>query len=236
VSRLPGPAEKPRFVAAMFGRIARRYDLMNSLITLGQDARWRRTVADEVPAEASRVLDVGAGTGKLARAVAERRPGALVLSADFALPMLVAGPAPCAAAADALSLPYPAAIFDAVVSAFLVRNLADPRAGLAEQVRVLRPGGRLVALEITPGPSGVVGWLYRLYFRRVVPVLGRLVAGDPAAYTYLPESAVAFLAPERLAELLHGLGLHDVSVRRLALGSVAVLAARRPPSAILEPS
>lgn len=228
MSRLPTRAEKPRFVAAMFGRIARRYDLMNTLITVGQDARWRRAVAELVPADARRVLDVGAGTGKLAGAIAQRRPGALVTGADFALPMLLAGSPPRATAADALALPYPSNTFDAVVSAFVVRNLADVRAGLQEQVRVLRPGGRLIVLEITPGPVGLLGHLFRLYFRRLVPILGGLIAGDAAAYAYLPESAAAFLAPERLADLLGSLGMLDVSIRRFGLGSVGLLAARRP--------
>jgi demethylmenaquinone methyltransferase/2-methoxy-6-polyprenyl-1,4-benzoquinol methylase len=145
--------------------------------------------------------------------------------------MLQAGQPPRPLAADAVCLPFPPATFDALISGFLVRNLADVRAGLAEQVRVLRPGGRLVVLETTPGPGGPVGWLFRLYFRGLVPRLGGLIAGDAAAYTYLPESAAAFLEPERLVDLLRELGLTDVSVRRLGLGSVAIVAGLRPGSA-----
>ena len=212
----------------MFGRIARRYDLMNTLMTLGQDRAWRRAVAEQLPLTARRVLDAGTGTGKLAAAVAARLPQAKVVGVDFAVPMLRWGRVPLALAADALVLPFPARTFDAVVSAFVVRNLANVRQGLAEQVRVLRPGGRLVVLEITPGPSGPHRVLFRLYFRGLVPLLGGLIAGDAAAYTYLPESAAAFLEPERLCEVLRDLGLVDLQTRRLAVGSVAVVAGSRP--------
>jgi demethylmenaquinone methyltransferase/2-methoxy-6-polyprenyl-1,4-benzoquinol methylase len=147
-----------------------------------------------------------------------------VVGVDFAVPMLLAGEPPRATAADALALPFADATFDAVVSAFVVRNLADVQRGLAEQARVLRPGGRLVVLEITPGPEAPLRSLFRVYFRGLVPWLGGLIAGDAAAYTYLPTSAAAFLEPERLADELRGLGLSRVEVRRLALGSVAIVA------------
>jgi demethylmenaquinone methyltransferase/2-methoxy-6-polyprenyl-1,4-benzoquinol methylase len=173
------------------------------------------------------VLDVGTGTGKLAHAISNRLPRAQVVGVDFALPMLRVGRPPWATAADALALPYADATFDAVTSAFVVRNLADVQHGLAEQARVLSPGGRLILLEITPGPRPPLRGLFRLYFRGLVPRLGGLIAGDAAAYTYLPESAAAFLEPERLADVLRRLGLSRVEVRRLALGSVAIVAGTR---------
>jgi demethylmenaquinone methyltransferase/2-methoxy-6-polyprenyl-1,4-benzoquinol methylase len=221
---LPTPAEKSRYVAAMFGRIAPRYDLMNTLMTLGQDRAWRAAAARQVPADARRVLDVGSGTGKLAQAVSKRLRRAQVVGVDFAVPMLRLGRPPGATAADVLALPFGDETFDSLVSAFVVRNLADVRHGLTEQVRVLRAGGRLVLLEITPGPRQPWRWVFRACFRGLVPFLGRLIAGDAAAYTYLPDSAAAFLEPERLAEVLCELGLSRVGTRRLAFGSVAIVA------------
>jgi demethylmenaquinone methyltransferase/2-methoxy-6-polyprenyl-1,4-benzoquinol methylase len=209
----------------MFGRIAPRYDLMNTVITLGQDARWRRHVAEALPwsAPGARILDVGAGTGRLARAVRAHDPTRRVVGVDFALEMLQqSGNAVQVAAGDAQRLPFADAQFDAVVSGFLVRNLADIERGLREQVRVLRPGGTLAVLETTPGPPGWLGPGYRVYFRRVVPVLGRLIAGDASAYTYLPESTLAFVRPARLVAMLQSYGLRDVRTRGLMLGTVAL--------------
>ena len=129
---------------------------------------------------------------------------------------------------DAVMLPFADAQFESVASGFLVRNLADVERGIAEQIRVLRPGGILVILETTPGPGGMLGLVYRLYFREIVPLLGGFVAGDASAYSYLPASTLAFIAPERLARLLVEHGLEDVHTRRLALGSVAVTSGRKP--------
>jgi demethylmenaquinone methyltransferase / 2-methoxy-6-polyprenyl-1,4-benzoquinol methylase len=229
---LPSQAQKPRFVADMFGRIAQRYDLMNTLMTAGQDQAWRRVVAELALAAGSAqpaVLDVGTGTGKLAQAILQTAPAARVVGVDFAESMLRIAPGHLRlAGGDALRLPFQDAQFDAVVSAFVIRNLADVPAGIAEQIRVLKPGARLVVLETTPGPPNLLRPFFRVYFRRLVPLLGRLIAGDPLAYTYLPESTLAFLEPSRLAELLRQTGLTDVRVRRLALGSVAVTSARLP--------
>ena len=175
------------------------------------------------------MLDVGTGTGKLAQVIQEAAPAARVVGVDFTYGMLRVAPRWLRlAAADALRLPFSDGEFDAIVSAFVVRNLADVPQGVTEQVRVLRQGGRLVVLETTPGPPGLLRPLYRWFFRRLVPLLGRLIAGDGSAYTYLPESTLAFLEPARLADLLRQHGLVDVTVRRLALGCVAVTSGRKP--------
>jgi demethylmenaquinone methyltransferase/2-methoxy-6-polyprenyl-1,4-benzoquinol methylase len=178
---------------------------------------------------AASVLDVGTGTGKLAEAVRRAQPRARVVGVDFTLRMLrQAQHALLCAGADALQLPFADGQFDAVVSGFVMRNLADVPAGIAEQARVLRPGGQLVVLETTPGPANLWRPLFRLYFRRLVPLLGQFIAGDESAYTYLPESTLAFLEPDRMAVVLRESGLIDVRVRRLAFGSVAVTLARKP--------
>ncbi|HEX8968124.1 MAG TPA: ubiquinone/menaquinone biosynthesis methyltransferase [Chloroflexota bacterium] len=232
-SVLPPVADKPRYVADMFERIAARYDLMNTLMTFGQDARWRSVVADMLldgpHPDRPLILDVGTGTGRLAQTVRQTLPGARVVGVDFSQGMLRRAPRHLAlAAGDALRLPFADAQFDAVISGFVVRNLGDVNAGVAEQVRVLRPGGLLVILETTPGPRGAIRFAYRLYFRRAVPWLGTLIAGDALAYTYLPESTLAFLEPARLAHLMRERGLRDVRTSRLSLGSVAVTRGRKP--------
>lgn len=211
----------------MFGRIARRYDVMNTLMTLGQDARWRRMLAACLPPHGL-VLDLGSGTGRLGQAIAQRDAGFRVVAADFSEPMLrVAAPELRRVAADALKLPFADCQFDAVVSGFLVRNVADLDLGLSEQLRVLKPGGTLAILETTPGPPGLLRPLYRLYFRSLVPLIGGLIAGDASAYTYLPESTLAFVDPSRLAALLRTRGLYDISSLPLMLGCVAITRATK---------
>ena len=224
---LPGPGEKAHYVAAMFGRIAARYDLMNTLMTLGQDARWRRVLADALP-RTGLVLDLGTGTGRLAQAIADRDPRVRLVAADFTLRMLQVAPAELRrVAADAQQLPFRDGQFEAVASGFLVRNLADIDRGLREQMRVLKSGGTLAILETTPGPTGPLRHLYRLYFRSIVPLIGAVVAGDASAYTYLPESTLAFLEPSRLAAELRAHGFQAVRTVPLMLGCVAVTVATK---------
>ena len=223
--------DKSASVRSMFTRIARRYDLMNALMTAGRHHAWRRvtaaTLRDVAPGP---ILDLATGTGDLALAIHRVRPVATVIGADFSEGMLREATAKVARArvrvpllaADALALPFRDGTFAAVTSAFLLRNLADLGRGLAEMRRVTRAGGLVVALEITrpriPGWDGVFG----LYFHRVVPAVGALVAGDRAAYSYLPDSVDRFVSPQGLAELMRRIGLVDVHYRRLGIGTIAL--------------
>jgi len=229
----PGPPRgKAEAVRAMFTRIAGRYDLMNSLMTGGRHHAWRRLTAAAVTgAPAGLALDLATGTGDLALAVRAAAPGRVVIGADFSEAMLRQARAKLRArgeravpllAADALALPFADKTFACVTSAFLLRNLADLAAGLEEMRRVTMPGGLVAALEITR--PGVPGWdaMFGVYFNRVVPLIGAVVARDRAAYTYLPQSVERFVTPPQLAQLMRRAGLSDVRYRRLGLGTIAI--------------
>ena len=232
-TRLGEGPDKARFVGAMFSRIAGRYDLMNGLMTLGMHHAWRRVAARQtIPSPPGPALDLATGTGDLALALSRLHPHRVVVGADFSLGMLAvaqqkvqrATPAVRIrlAAADALRLPFGDGAFACVTSAFLLRNLADLEQGLSEMRRVTRPGGRVVALEITQATMPGFAPLFRFYFHRVVPRVGQLVGGDREAYTYLPQSVDRFLTPAALARLMERVGLRGVTVRRLGLGTVTV--------------
>jgi demethylmenaquinone methyltransferase/2-methoxy-6-polyprenyl-1,4-benzoquinol methylase len=234
----PRPPDHRARVAAMFGRIARRYDLMNTLMTGGQDALWRRyAVRAARPPRDGRALDVGTGTAKLALALAQAMPAGRVVGVDVAEPMLRralpglrrggpgqggAGGRVSLALADALALPFPDAAFDCATTAFMIRNVSDVGAAFAELRRVVRPGGRVVCLELTQPRVPLWAPLFGLYFGRAVPLVGRLVAGDATAYSYLPESVAAFLRPEAVAAEMTQAGLTAVRWRRLGLGTVTL--------------
>jgi len=227
--RVPSTADAIR---SMFTRIATRYDLMNSLMTGGRHHAWRRRVARAAAAVPDGpVLDLATGTADLALALRALDARRLVVGADFSEGMLREGRAKLAArgegrvallAADALALPFRDGAFACVMSAFLLRNLEDLERGLAEMRRVTRPGGRVVTLDIVRPAVPVWGALFGLYFRRVVPVIGALVAGDRHAYTYLPQSVERFVTPAQLGTLLEKVGLRDVSRRSHGLGTIAL--------------
>ncbi|MFQ5593052.1 MAG: ubiquinone/menaquinone biosynthesis methyltransferase [Anaerolineae bacterium] len=224
-------SDKALYVRTMFGRISRRYDLMNRLMTFGQDQNWRRFAARQarVPAN-GRVLDLATGTGDLALAVLEEQPSASVVGVDFALPMMQVGrvklnsrPAQSIefAGGDALQLPFGDNTFDACLSAFMMRNVVDIGQTFREQRRVVRPGSRVVCLEITQPATTLFRDLFAIYFGRFVPAIGGLISeGD--AYTYLPASVRAFLTPPELAEVMRDAGMRDVTYFKVALGTVTV--------------
>lgn len=225
--------EKARFVSAMFSRIARRYDLMNGLMTLGMHHSWRRVAARQTIASPDGpALDLATGTGDLAIDLAEVHPHRTVVGADFSLGMLAVARDKldgleetrrvCLLAADALALPFATRTFACVTSAFLLRNLADLEQGLREMQRVTRPGGRVVALEITQMRAPGFTALFRFYFHHIVPWIGQLVGGDREAYSYLPQSVDRFVTPGELVTLMEKVGLRGVTYRRVGLGTVTI--------------
>ncbi len=227
------PDNKVAYVRRLFARIAWRYDLMNRLMSLGCDQAWRRTVARlaEVP-PGGLALDVATGTADIALALLQRRPDGRVVGVDFSPEMMAIGRQKATAAGagdrlrfvngDALCLPFPDDSFDAVTSGFAMRNVASIPGAFAEMRRVVRPGGRVVCLELSR-PT-LPGWrqLYHLYFFRLVPLLGRLLGSWGEAYTWLPYSLSQFLSPDALKAVMESTGLRDARYRRLMLGTVAV--------------
>jgi demethylmenaquinone methyltransferase / 2-methoxy-6-polyprenyl-1,4-benzoquinol methylase len=215
----------------MFDRIAKVYDLLNTVMTAGLHHRWRERAADLAGVgPGSRVLDVATGTGDLAIELARRvAPGGEVVGSDFSEAMLARArvkPRPAGAElsfewGDALELPYADGTFDAATVGFGARNFSDLARGLAEMVRVVRPGGRVVVLEFTSPTRAPLSLFYSLWFDRVVPLLGR-VAGDPDAYSYLPNSVKRFPAPAGLAAELERAGLREIGYLLTAGGIVVI--------------
>lgn len=225
-----GGAEKRSYVRRMFAAIAPSYDLLNHLLSLNADRRWRRLAVDRLGWEGApdgRYLDLCAGTLDLA-AELSHRPGfrGRVIAADFVPEMLALGrhkaPGVRPLTADALELPFADATFDGVTIGFGVRNYSDIGAGLREAARVLKPGARLVVLDCSQPPFAPFRALYYFYFRHVLPLVGRLISRHPDAYSYLPESVLAFPGAEQLRALLESAGFTDVRFARLMFGVVAI--------------
>jgi demethylmenaquinone methyltransferase/2-methoxy-6-polyprenyl-1,4-benzoquinol methylase len=220
----------------MFGRIVGRYDLMNRLMTGGQDGRWRRATARDAQPTGALALDLATGTADLA--IELRRQGAReVVGADYSEPMLAAASSKLGrrrpdritlVAADALALPFADSRFDCLTSAFLLRNVVDLPGSLAEMRRVLRPGGRAVSLELTHLKPGLKSRLFDAYFQGVVPRVGALVAGDSSAYSYLPASLDPFPDADSLAGLFRQAGFSKVSYRLVGFGALAIHVGLRP--------
>jgi demethylmenaquinone methyltransferase/2-methoxy-6-polyprenyl-1,4-benzoquinol methylase len=226
---LPPLAEKAAVVEAMFDRIAPRYDLLNRLLTLRLDQRWRRMVVRHAaigPQDV--VVDLGCGTGDLCALAAAA--GARVIGVDFAAGMLVAarrrGLAMPLVRADAAVLPLPPACASVVTSAFALRNFVSIAPVLSEAARVLQPGGRLALLEVDQPSGALTRWGHDLYFKRLVPIVGALLS-DPAAYAYLPQST-AYLPPTpQLLQLVTAAGFCGAVKRRLSGGIAQLIFAIR---------
>jgi len=211
-------------VRAMFDRIAGVYDRMNSVMTVGLDARWRARGVDLARVgSGDRVLDVACGTGDLA--LEARRRGAEVVGLDFSAEMLARArekePGMEWVQGNALALPFEDASFTAATVGFGARNFSDLAAGMGEMARVVRPGGRVVVLEITKPEAPPLSGFFSLWFDRIVPLLGR-AAGDSEAYAYLPSSVKRFPGPEGLARVMAGAGLEQISWTLTAGGIIAL--------------
>jgi demethylmenaquinone methyltransferase/2-methoxy-6-polyprenyl-1,4-benzoquinol methylase len=224
--------EAARWVRGMFGRVARRYDLANHLLSMNIDRWWRaRTVArvrGVLERPGARVLDICCGTGDLALALSSRAP--MVLASDFCHPMLTAARrkilarhAPVALfESDALRLPVRDGTLDLITVAFGFRNLANYQAGLEEMRRVLRPGGLAAILEFSQPPNPLFGAVYHFYSRRVLPWIGGLISGNRDAYTYLPASVRKFPSPGELAQAMRAASFEDVRYEYMTGGIVAL--------------
>jgi demethylmenaquinone methyltransferase/2-methoxy-6-polyprenyl-1,4-benzoquinol methylase len=224
-------------VRRIFSEIAPRYDLLNHLLSLNVDRRWRRRAVGALGWEAKpdgSFLDACAGTFDLGLELANQ-PGfkGAVVASDFAAPMLLEGKEKIRergiwpVCGDTLKLPFSDRTFHGAMVAFGVRNLADVEAGVGDLVRVLRPEGRLVILEFTEPPNPLLRRLYLVYFNRLLPVLGRIISGHPWAYRYLPESVREFPTPPELAGIMERAGLTDVRWDFLTGGIAALHVGRR---------
>jgi len=225
-------ADRERQVRRIFSEIAPRYDLLNHVLSLNIDRRWRRKAVDLLQWERKpkgRYLDACAGTFDLTLELA-RRSGfqGSVAASDFAFPMLAEGKGKLASASvmpvcgDSLRLPFASGTFQGATVGFGLRNLSDVPGGLAELHRVLAPGGRLVILEFTIPPNPLVKAGYLLYFNRILPVVGRIVSGHPWAYTYLPESVKEFPEPSGLESMMTDVGFTRTGYRLLTFGIAAL--------------
>lgn len=227
--------ERADYVQDMFARIAGRYDLMNRLMTGGQDLKWRRYVIDQARLpENGRLLDIATGTGDIALEGLRRTPGLQAVGGDFTIEMMLAGKAiPERQAiqwvtADTLRLPFADETFDAVTSGFLMRNVIDVPGAFREQMRVTKPGGHIVVLESSPPKDNWLRPFIKIHLNHVIPTLGRLITGESEAYSYLPDSTQQFKHPDELANIMRQTGLVNVHYKMFMFGTIAIHAGQKP--------
>lgn len=227
--------ERARYVRDMFAGIAGRYDVMNRLMTGGQDVRWRRYVIQQAHmSNNGRLLDIATGTGDIAFEAVQQVPGVQPVGGDFTLEMMQAGKRYPErhmiqwVGADALALPFPTNYFDAVTSGFLMRNVIDVDQAFREQLRVTKPGGRVVVLESSPPKRNLLRPFILFHLNYVIPTLGKLIAGSSEAYSYLPASTQQFRDPDTLAQSMKKLGFADVQYKLFMFGTIAVHVGRKP--------
>jgi demethylmenaquinone methyltransferase / 2-methoxy-6-polyprenyl-1,4-benzoquinol methylase len=234
--RLPGfkSETKAQYVNRMFGQIAPHYDLMNRLMTFGLDQGWRKVVVKEAnPPLGGSALDVATGTGDIALELAKKiGADGNVIASDFSVEMMRPGPAKAKKhgyqntvyfmGADALNLPFADNSFDCVTTGFAMRNVTDIEQAFREMCRVVKPGKRVVCLEVARPKFAPVRWGHQIYFNRIVPVIGRLISGHREAYTYLPESARNFPPPNELKKIMEQAGLKNIRYHLHGFGAVAI--------------
>lgn len=232
-----GAPESAKHVQDMFSSIAKRYDLLNAVLSLGIDKSWRQDATKAAFEKgAKKLLDVATGTADLALSLKKYRPEATVIGVDFAEPMLAIGREKALKKhldikleqGDGLNLAYPDSSFDALTIAYGLRNFSDYQAGLKEFYRVLKPGGRLVILEFPPPPKGLFGQFFRFYFLYVLPFLGGLISGRRSAYRYLPVSVLHFPDPDVLATMMQEAGFDKIHYKLQTFGVSAIHVGDKP--------
>ena len=239
---MPSTARPPdRVVQKMFDRIATRYDLVNRVISFRLDNGWRKKAIAAILRNGNElVLDLGTGTGDLTFAAAKSVRGeGRIVGLDFSLPMIRLARAKQKAdqngdrthfvQATALRPPFADEVFDGIMTAFVLRNVSDLRLFFIQSFRLLKPGGRLVSLDMFPPSRGPFSLLYSLYFYRIMPWIGGLLAQDRQAYQYLSNSVRQFASPEKIAELIEQCGFEKVTFQRFLFGAVCLHIADKPP-------
>jgi demethylmenaquinone methyltransferase / 2-methoxy-6-polyprenyl-1,4-benzoquinol methylase len=232
---------RDRAVQHMFNRIARRYDLLNRVISFRLDNHWRKQAIQIIrTADNPLILDLGTGTGDLTFMAATSVGGGQIVGLDFSREMLTLaqtksrnlphGERTCFVLGSALAVPFHDAVFDGVMSAFVLRNVSDLALFFSQAFRVLRPGGRIVTLDMFPPSQGLFAKFYGVYFYRLVPWIGALLAHDREAYRYLSNSVRTFHSPAMVAEILKQAGFAQITWRRFLCGSVCMHVAERPNS------
>ena len=239
MAELTGSARQ-RYVADLFARISGYYDLMNDVMTLGMHRGWKRRTAElAAAATPGPALDVSTGTGDLAFQLSRSRNTNGVVGLDLLSPMITLANRKAAArglrgvnfiVGDALSLPFPSGAFACATAGFSLRNMPDVPRAISEMARVVRPGGRVALLELSPLRAGLKSALFRLYFHRLVPLVATILVRDRAAYTYLPQSVDRFHEADELASMMRDSGLVNVQYRRLGFGTVCLHWGDRPPA------
>ncbi len=219
----------------MFDRLSGHYDLLNRMMTFGFDSIWRRRLIERAElSPGGRLLDVGSGTGDIAFTALQKEPTVRVTAADFSLGMMKKGRSRPGGSqipwcsADALQLPFLDGTFDAVTSGYLIRNVVNPLGAFREQLRVLKPGGRVVCLETSPPKQNLLRPLIALHLKVTIPFLGRLVGGNQAAYTYLPDTTRNFMEPNEMVATMQKAGFESIKYQLLMFGTMTIHSGRRP--------